>query len=231
MTASVDLLAQVILGGLLELAQDERGDLLGGVGLVADGDADEFVGAAGHLVGDVLLFGADLAVAPAHEALDREDRVLGVGHLLVLGGLAHEPLALVGEAHHRGVVRLPEALIRTLGSSPSITATHGVGRAEVDADDLGHGAYSFLSRGGGREPADRGVENRTAMSVPVPGSALRVDTGSRRPAPPARSQSDRTAPAHRSIRAPRDAPNPRTGRGPHSAFPFSGIFENKARGS
>ncbi len=38
---------------------------------------------------------------PPHEPLDREDSILGVGHLLMLGDLPDEPLSLVGETHHR----------------------------------------------------------------------------------------------------------------------------------
>ena len=37
-----------------------------------------------------------------------------------------------------GVVRPPSSFGMTLGSPPSITATHGVGGAQVDSDNLCH---------------------------------------------------------------------------------------------
>ena len=84
---------------------------------------DEVVGPADDLVGDHLLLGLDLAVAPAHEPLDRVDRPLGVGDGLPLGRLADEGLALAGEGDDRGVSRLPSWLGMTVASPPSITAT------------------------------------------------------------------------------------------------------------
>ena len=56
----------------------------------------------GHFVGDFADFIGDFAVAAAHEALDRIDRVLRVGDGLALGGLADEALAVFGEGDHRG---------------------------------------------------------------------------------------------------------------------------------
>ena len=49
---------------------------------------------------DLHLFG-DVAVLAAHEALDREDGVLGVGDRLPPGDGAHEALAALGEGDHR----------------------------------------------------------------------------------------------------------------------------------
>ena len=79
------------------MARDFRRRVL----LAADVDLHQFLRPADDLVGHQLLFAADLVVAPAHEPLDREDRVLRVGDLLVLGRLADQPLALVGEADDR----------------------------------------------------------------------------------------------------------------------------------
>jgi hypothetical protein len=53
-----DGLAQVVLGGLLELHQDAGADLRGGVVLAADVDVRVAVGGAHHLVGDALAISA-----------------------------------------------------------------------------------------------------------------------------------------------------------------------------
>jgi hypothetical protein len=118
-----DLLAQVGLGGLLELAQNHPRDLGRGVLLAPDLDPDVAVRRLDDLVGDELDLLLDLVVAPAHEPLDREHGVLRIRHGLPLGDLADEDLAVLGEGDHRGVMRLPSWLGTTRGSPPSITAT------------------------------------------------------------------------------------------------------------
>ena len=118
-----DLVAEVALGGLLELAEDHGRDLRRRVVLAVDLDLDEVVGPADDLVGDHLLFGLDLVVAAAHEPLDRVDRPPGVGDRLPLGRLADQDLALVGEGDDDGVSRFPSWLGMTVTSPPSITAT------------------------------------------------------------------------------------------------------------
>jgi hypothetical protein len=74
-----DGLAEVGLGVPLQLLQDERADLLGGVLFVVD---------------------LDVPVG-AHLALDRADGPVDVGHRLPLGDLADEHLAVLGERDHR----------------------------------------------------------------------------------------------------------------------------------
>ena len=93
-----DLLAEVVLGRLLQLLQHHRGDFRRRVLLAARlrptrrrsrrcttlyGTRDDF---ARHLV-----------ELPAHEALDREDGVFGVRDRLALGDLADQPLAVLRE--------------------------------------------------------------------------------------------------------------------------------------
>ena len=97
-----DLLAEVRLGGLLELAQNHAprspaaSTCLPRTSTHASPLArlDDLVrhaaGLARHFV--------ELA---AHEPLDREDRVLGVGDRLALGDLADQALAVFRERHHR----------------------------------------------------------------------------------------------------------------------------------
>ena len=110
MTACVDLLAEIGLGRLLHLLQDEGGDLRGGIFLAVDLDPGVAIVGLDDLVGDELLVLLDHRVveAAADQALDREDGVLGIGHRLALGRLADEALAVVGEGDDRG--RRPRAL-------------------------------------------------------------------------------------------------------------------------
>ena len=93
----VDRLAELRLGVGLQLLEDHRRDLRRRVLLAADLHADVAVGAGDDLVRDDRLLLLDLGLLAAHEALDREDRVLGVHHRLALGHRADEALAGVGE--------------------------------------------------------------------------------------------------------------------------------------
>ena len=123
MTAFVDLLAEIVLGGLLQLLQDHRGDL-GRRVLLAAGldDATSPFAAATTLYGTIFISSVTSS-APAHEALDREDGVLGIGYGLALGDLADEPLAALGKCHDRRRGAAALALVMTTGSPPSMTAT------------------------------------------------------------------------------------------------------------
>ena len=111
--------------------------------------------------GHHLHFFADFVEAAAHEPLDREDRVLGIGDGLPLGDLAYEPLAGLAECHNRGG---DAAAFRVLDDGGLIAfhhRDHGVGGAEVDADNFAH-ALSMKSECGSVN-LDLG-----AASVPVP---------------------------------------------------------------
>src|SRR3989442_1609538 len=92
-----DLLAQVGLGRLLQLAQDHGGDLGRRVLLAAHLDARVAVGRLHDLVRHELDLLQHLVVAAAHEALDREHGVLGVGDRLSLRHLPHENFAVLRE--------------------------------------------------------------------------------------------------------------------------------------
>ena len=73
---------------------------------------------------------------PAHEPLDREDRVFGIGDGLPLGDLTNEPFAVFGETDH-GRRDAGALLVDDDGGLPAFH--HGndrVGRAEVDSDDF-----------------------------------------------------------------------------------------------
>ena len=100
----LDLLPEIGLGGLLHLLQDEGGDLRGRIGLAVRLDPGVAVAGLDDLVGDELLVLLDhrVVVAPADQALDREDGLFRIGDRLALGRLADEPLAVVGECDDRG---------------------------------------------------------------------------------------------------------------------------------
>ncbi len=97
-------LAEIALGGLLHLLQDEGRHLRRRIFLAPDLDPGVVVVALDDLVGDqplVLLAHRVVEGAP-DQALDGEHRVLRVGDRLSLRRLADQPLAIVGERHHRG---------------------------------------------------------------------------------------------------------------------------------
>ena len=85
-----------------------------------------------------------------HEALDRIDRVAGVGDGLALGELADEPLTGLGERDDRG--DRPAAFGGC--DDGRLAALHdghdGVRGAEVDADDLAHVVWWLLVSAGVR---------------------------------------------------------------------------------
>ena len=74
-------------------------------------------------------------MAATHEALDAEDGVAGVGDLLVLGDLADEPFALLGEANHRRGGALTDGVDDDLGLGAFHDGNNAVGGAEIDSDD------------------------------------------------------------------------------------------------
>ncbi len=143
----VDAVAQVGLRVGLQLLEDHRADLGRGELLAARLHARVAVRAGDDLERDDLLLLLDLGLLAAHEALDREDRVLGVGHCLPLGRSAHEALAALRERDHRG--GRPRALgVLDHGGLAALEDGHArVGRAEIDADRLAHVLPAPLLRG------------------------------------------------------------------------------------
>ncbi len=131
-------LAEVRLGIRLQLLQDDRADLRRRVVLAVGLHADVVVRALDDLVGDDLHLLRDLVELAAHEALDREDGVLWVRHLLPLRGSADEPLIVLRESDDRR--SRPAAFgVRDDGGLTALDHGHtGVGRAEIDANDLCH---------------------------------------------------------------------------------------------
>src|SRR5262249_12328661 len=121
-----------------ELLQDHRADLRRAVLLAAGLDDRVTTRTRLDLVGHDRLFLLDLGLLAAHEALDREDRVLGVGHRLALGNGAHEPLTAARKCHYRRS-RAPTFGVLDHRRLAALEHGHtGVGRPEVDSDRLSH---------------------------------------------------------------------------------------------
>ena len=148
------LLAEILLRRLFQLLQDHRGDLRRRVVLVADLHAHVAVRRRHHGVRHHLHLVGHFVEAPAHEALDREDGVLGIRHRLPLRDLADEPLTVLGERHDRR--RQPAAF--RVGDDDGLAALHdcdhGVGGAQVDTDDFAHVLASSMRRCGSRTLGD-----------------------------------------------------------------------------
>ena len=171
-----DGLAQIALGVGLELLEDHRGDLLGGVVLAVDGHP----------------------VVGAHLPLDGGDGPVGVGDGLALCHLAHHALAGLGEGHHRG----GGTVALRVGDDDALAALHdgyaGIGCTEIDTDDFRHGVCPpeymekfFINKGwitwvfsSAALRAAGGVMPR-GLRGPAPGGAnLTVRNKRRRPAGP-----------------------------------------------
>jgi hypothetical protein len=106
--------------------------------LFAGLDAHVAVARALDAIRDHLHFFADFIEAAAHEPLDREDRVFGIGDGLPLGDLSHQALAGLAEGNDRGS---NAATFRVLDDGGLIAFHHrdnGVCGAQVDADDFAH---------------------------------------------------------------------------------------------
>ena len=79
-----------------------------------------------------------LVVAAAHEALDGVDGVFRIGDGLALGDLTDEAFARLGEADHGGGGPATFLVRDDDGLAAFHDGHHGVGGAEVNADDLAH---------------------------------------------------------------------------------------------
>jgi hypothetical protein len=143
-----DVLAEIVLGGLLHLAQDLGGDLRRRDLLAPDLDPRVAVVGAHDLVGhqrDVLLHFLFFEAAP-DEPLHRIDGVLRVGDRLAFRGRADEDLAVLHVRDDRGRRARALGVLDDLRLAAFHDGDAAVGRAEVDADDLGHVMGSSLER-------------------------------------------------------------------------------------
>ena len=190
----LDLLPEIGFRRLLHLLQDEGGDLRGRIAACrrSSTQASPF-DALADLVGDELLVLLDhrVVVAPADQALDREDGLFRIGDRLALGRLADETLAVVGEGDDR---RRGAHAFGVLDDFRGLAFHDGdarIGGAEVDADDLAHGSSSQIAAGRpGLLAPERDVRGSSADPlIQPPGYAFcRISAahGSYRRAAPAR---------------------------------------------
>jgi hypothetical protein len=129
-----DLLTEVVLCGLLQLLQDHRRDFRRRVLPAADLDPRVAVVGTRDLCTARAKTRSRPRRAGAHEALDREDRVLGVRDGLPLGHLANEAFSVLGDRHDRW--RRPRAFL--VDDDRGLAALHDrddrVGRSEVDSN-------------------------------------------------------------------------------------------------
>jgi hypothetical protein len=131
-----DAMAEVVFGGLLHLLQDHRRDLGRRVALATHFDRGHVVRAGDDFVGYPRLLGLGFRGALAHEALDREDRILRVGDGLALGDLAHQALAVFREADDRRGCATALGVWNHHGIATFQHGHHRVGGSEVDADNF-----------------------------------------------------------------------------------------------
>ncbi len=98
-------LPKIGLGILLQLLKDHRRDLLRRIALILDGHpyAGIVLRARDDVIGDHLARHLDLGLirATPHQPLDRVHCVLGVDDGLALRRVTHQPVAALGERHHR----------------------------------------------------------------------------------------------------------------------------------
>ena len=150
----LDLGAEIGFRRLLHLLQDEGGNLRRRIGLALDLDPGVAVRGARDLVGDELLvlLHHRVVVAPADQALDCENRALGIGDCLALGRLADQPLALVRESDDGRRGAHPLCVLDDLRRLAFHDGDAGIRGPEIDTDDLGHGVKSSLLRQVGQAP-------------------------------------------------------------------------------
>ena len=139
-----DGLAELGLGRLLHLLQDEGGDLRRRILLALGLDPGVAVRALDDLVGDELLvlLHHRVVVAAADQALDGKQGVDRVGDALALGRQADEAFAVVGKGDDRGGGVGAFGVLENLGLAALHDGDARIGGAEVDPDDFAH---TFLS--------------------------------------------------------------------------------------
>ena len=140
MTAWVTGRAEMRLGGLLHLLQDEGGNLRRRILLAVRGHPGVAVGGLDDLVGHEthVLLGHRVVEGSADQALDREESALGVGDALPLGGLADQALAVVGEGDDRRRGARALGILDDFRGRSLHDRDAGVGGPEVDADNFSH---------------------------------------------------------------------------------------------
>ena len=131
-----DLVPEIALGRLLQLAQNHPRDLGRRVVLLARVHLHELVRPAQNLVGDHRLLVLHLIMTPPHEPLDRVDRFRGVRDRLPLGRIAHQRVTLGRERHHRRRQSTAVLIRNDRDVSTLHHRDHAVRRPQIDPNYL-----------------------------------------------------------------------------------------------
>ena len=134
-----DGLAEVSLGRLLHLHQDEGADLTGRELVTLGGlEPGVAVGVGHDLVAQMLDVLLDVGVGElaTDESLGGVEGVLRVGDGLPLGRGADESFTLLGECDHRGGRAHAFGVLNDLGSAALHQGDTGVGGSEIDSDNV-----------------------------------------------------------------------------------------------
>ena len=144
----LDGLAELGLGRLLHLLQDEGGDLRRRVLLALRLDPGIPVGALDDLVGNELLvlLHHRVVVAPADQALDGKESIGRIGYPLALGRQADETFPIAGKGYDRGGGIGAFGVLENVGLSALHHRDARVGGAEVDPNNFGHALYVLFLR-------------------------------------------------------------------------------------
>eukprot|EP00962_Isochrysis_galbana_P043656 scaffold16704_cov112-Isochrysis_galbana.AAC.1 len=147
--------AQVRLGRLLHLLQDEGAGLRRRVALAVDLHPRIPVVGPHHAVRHrrQVLLNVRIVEPAADEPLGREEGALRVGDRLPLGRRADQPFAVVRERHHRRRGARALCVLNHLRAAALHHRHAAVGGAQVDANDSAHRAAAQVSRRAAAEQA------------------------------------------------------------------------------
>ena len=143
------LLGEIRLGAVLQLAQDERGDLRRRELARAEPDLDDAARVAGETEREQPRLVADVVHALSHEALHGVDRAAGIGQQTPLGLAPDEYRLILGNRHDRRHERVAAAIADHDRHAVLHVGDEAVGGAEIDADDFAH-SYRSSRHGGHR---------------------------------------------------------------------------------
>ena len=132
------LLGEERLGAVLQLAQDEGGDLRRRELAGAQSDLDDAARIAGETKREQPRLVADVVDALAHEALHGVDRAAGIGQKTTLGLAPDVYRLILGNRHDRRQQRVAAAIADHDGHAVLHVGDEAVGGAEIDADDFAH---------------------------------------------------------------------------------------------
>ena len=139
------LLAEMLLGPVLELLQDERRDLRRRELSIADTQPDDTAGITGDPKPQELRIVDHVLHATAHEPLHRVHRPCGSGEEASLGLAADEHRAGLVERHDRRHERVAGGVADHDRLPALCVGYEAVGGAEIDADNFTHGLRSSYS--------------------------------------------------------------------------------------